>query len=366
VSDQGQLPGLPLRRAHLRRIAEHPGLGGTRATVRRQSLQFVERLAALVAAICLLLAVGTLGYVIAEGTSIGFGFVWALDTVATVGSIPEPASTAGQIVKVVLIVLGVGTLFYALVTVAEFFVAGHLAGLLEERRVLKKIDSLSDHVLICGFGRVGRQAARDLQAAGCDLVVLDNNPEQTREHAEAIGAPFIEGSPSDDEVLLSAGIMRAAGVMACVDSDAENIFIALTARELRSEITIVARASVEDSESKLRRAGADRIVSPYRESGAEMARSILHPQVTGVVEVAPEYRMEEIEVTAGASGAGRTLGEVRGEATIVALRRADGAVEPQPSPDEVLGEGDVLVAIGGARALERLEALMAPAGAARA
>jgi voltage-gated potassium channel len=158
--------------------------------------------------------------------------------------------------------------------------------------------------------------------------------------------------------------MRAAGVMACVDSDAENIFITLTARELRAEITIVARASVEDSESKLRRAGADRIVSPYRESGAEMARSILHPQVTGVVEVAPDYRMEEVEVTVGCAGSGRTLGELRGESTIVALRRADGAVQPQPSAGEVLREGDVVVAMGEARALERLEALMAPAGTA--
>ncbi len=365
MSDRGELPGLPLRRSQLRRIAEHPGLGGTRAALRRQALQFLERMAFLLAAICLLLAAGTLGFVLVEGTSAGFGFVWALDTVATVGTIPEPASTGGQIVKVGLIVLGVGTLFYALVTVTEFFVSGHLADLLEERRVLKKIDSFSDHVLICGFGRVGRQAGRDLRAAGRDIVVLDNNPEQTREHAEAIGAPFIEGSPSDDEVLRSAGIMRAAGVMACVDSDAENIFITLTARELRSEITIVARASVEDSESKLRRAGADRIVSPYRESGAEMARSILNPQVTGVVEVTPQYRMEEIEVTVGCSGAGRTLGEVRGEATIVALRRADGVVEPQPSPGEVLGEGDVVVAMGEAGALARLEALMAPAGTAR-
>jgi voltage-gated potassium channel len=205
--------------------------------------------------------------------------------------------------------------------------------------------------------------ARDLQAAGRDFVVLDNNPDETRELAEAMGAPFIEGSPSDDEVLRAAGIMRAAGVIACVDSDAENIFITLTARELRSDIAIVARASVEDSESKLRRAGADRIVSPYRESGAEMARSVLHPQVTGVVEVAPEYRMEEIEVTGGCAGAGRSLEEVRDSATIVALRRADGSVEPQPPSDAVLEEGDVVVAIGEAKALERLETLMAPAGA---
>jgi voltage-gated potassium channel len=360
VSERGQLPGLPLRRAGLRQIAAHPGLGGARAALRRQLLEFVERLVILGAAIVALLAVGTVGFVIAEDTSVGFGFVWALDTVATVGSIPEPASTAGQICKVGLIVFGVGTLFYALVTVTEFFVSGHLSGLLEERRDLRMIDALSDHILICGFGRVGRQAARDLRAAGREFVVLDNNPEETRERAGAMGAPFVEGSPSDDEVLRSAGIMRAAGVMACVDSDAENIFITLTARELRSDIAIVARASVEDSESKLRRAGADRIVSPYRESGAEMARSVLHPQVTGVVEVAPEYRMEEIEVTAGCAGAGRSLEQVRGSVTVVALRRGDGSVRPQPPADTVLSEGDVVVAIGELGALEELEALMAP------
>ncbi|MGB7589255.1 MAG: TrkA family potassium uptake protein [Solirubrobacterales bacterium] len=364
MRDQGQLPGLTLRRSGLRQIADHPGLGATRSALRRQLLEFLDRLAILVVAICLLLAAGTAGYVLSEGTSVGFGFVWALDTVATVGSIPDPSTTAGQIVKVGLIIFGVGTLFYALVTVTEFFVSGHLSGLLEERRVLKKIDGLNDHILICGFGRVGRQAARDLRAAGQRFVVIDRNPEETREHAEAMGVPFVEGSPSDDDVLLSAGIMRAAGVVACVDSDAENIFITLTARELRSDITIVARASVEDAESKLRRAGADRIVSPYKTSGSEMVRLTLKPQVTGVVEVAPEYRMEEIEVTVGCEAAGKALEEVQGSSTIVALRHSDGAVEPQPPLDTVLQDGDVLVAVGETQALQRLESLMAPNGAA--
>lgn len=363
AGEQGRLPGLPLRRSRLREIADHPGLGETRAVLRRQLLEFLERLGMLVAAICLLLAAGTAGYALTEGTSVGFSFVWALDTVATVGSIPDPGSTGGQIVKVGLIVFGVGTLFYALVTVTEFFVSGHLSGLLEERRALRKIDSLQDHILICGFGRVGRQAARDLRAAGRDFVVIDSNPAETREHAEAMGAPFIEGRPSDDHVLRSAGIMRAAGVMACVDSDAENIFISLTAREMRADITVVARASVEDSEKKLRRAGADRIVSPYKTSGSEMVRLTLQPQVTGVVEVAPEYRMEEIEVTVGCEAAGRTLEEVRGSSTIVALRHGDGSVEPQPPDQTVLHDGDVLVAMGETHVLERLEALMAPATA---
>jgi voltage-gated potassium channel len=312
-------------------------------------------------AICVLLAAGTAGYMVTEGTSVGFGFVWALDTVATVGSIPEPVNSGGQVLKVGLIVFGVGTLFYALVTITEFFVSGHLSGLLGERRALKKIDSLSDHILICGFGRVGQQAARDLQAAGRRFVVIDSNPAETREHAEAIGAPFIEGSPSDDETLRAAGIMRAAGVMACVDSDPENIFITLTARELRSDITVVARASIEDSESKLRRAGADRIVSPYKTSGSEMVRYALHPQVSGVVDVAPEYRMEEIEVTAGCEAAGRSLEEVRGSSVIVALRHPDGTVRPQPPADSVLQDGDVLIAMGETGALERLESLLAPA-----
>jgi len=245
--------------------------------VLRGQLPGLTRLALLALALCLLLVAGTIGYAVSEDTSIGFGFVWALDTVATIGSIPEPASTAGQVIKVVLIVLGVGTLFYALVTVAEFFVAGHLSGLLDERRALKKIDSLNDHVLVCGFGRVGRQVARDLRAAGRDFVVIDTDVEGTREHAEATEAPIIHGRASDDDILHQAGIMRASGLIACVDDDAENVFITLSARELRAEMTIVARASVEDTERKLRRAGADRVVSPYKESGSEMVRLALDP-----------------------------------------------------------------------------------------
>ncbi|MEX2105480.1 MAG: TrkA family potassium uptake protein [Solirubrobacterales bacterium] len=360
MGDAPQLPRVPIGRRGLREIADHPGLGGARAALRRQLLQFLERLTMLVAAVCALLVAGTIGFAITEGTSIGFSLIWALDTVATVGSIPEPTGTAGQIVKVALIVLGVGTLFYALVTVTEFFVSGHLSGLLEERRTLRKIDSLSDHILICGFGRVGRQAARDLSAAGRPFVVIDTNPEQTREFAEAIGAPFIEGSPSDDETLRTAGIMRASGVMACVDSDPENIFITLTAREMRSDITIVARASLEDSEKKLRRAGADRIVSPYKASGSEMTRFALHPQVSGVVDVAPEYRMEEIEVMPGCEGVGKTLEEVRGSSVIVALRHPDGSVQPQPPGEAMLAGGDVLVAMGETGVLARLENLLAP------
>jgi voltage-gated potassium channel len=242
------------------------------AQLRGELRQFLRRLAILLGAIGILLLAGTAGFALTEGTSVGFGFVWSLDTVATVGSIPEPTSTGGQVVKVVLIVLGVGTLFYALVTVTEFFVAGHLSGLLQERRLLNEIDALQDHILICGFGRVGRQAARDLRTEGRDFVVIDTNIEATRAHAAELEAPIVHGAASDDSVLRRAGIMRAAGVIACVDSDAENVFITLTVREMRPDLPIVARAAAEDSERKLRHAGADRVVSPYKESGSEMVR----------------------------------------------------------------------------------------------
>ena len=147
---------------------------------------------------------------------------------------------------------------------------------------------------------------------------------------------FINARPSDDEALRDAGIARARAIVACVDSDAENIFIALTARELRPDIAIVARASQEENESKLRRAGADRVISPYKSSGTEMARLALHPNVTGTMDVAAEYRLEEITVQPGSAGAAQTVGDVRGGSFIVGVRHADGSFRPQPAADTLL------------------------------
>jgi voltage-gated potassium channel len=307
---------------------------------------------------------GSVAYSLSQDVSLWKGFLFTLDTVATVGSAPEPDDLPGQVTKVMLIVLGVGTLFYALVTVTEFFVAGHLGEILEERRTLKQVEDLSGHHLICGFGRVGRQVARDLQVGGDKFVVIDEL-DDNKDIADQMGAPFLLGRPSDDEILRAAGIERAVSVLACVDSDAENIFICLTAKELRADITVVARASVEDSEKKLRRAGADRVISPYKSSGAEMARLALQPQVTGVVDVAPEYRMEEIDVSEGCEASGKTIAQVRGTTTIAAVRSSDGKVHPQPPSDTVLRAGDVLVAMGTVEALHKLESLFVP-GPARA
>src|SRR3954470_8948362 len=315
-----------------------------------------RRLGMLVIALGVLIAGGTVAYAIAENESVWDAFIWAVDTVATTGSIQGPKDTAGEIVKVVLTFLGVGTLFYALVTTTELVVTGELGTLLSERRARRMTERLRDHYIVCGFGRVGGQVARDLRAAGALYVVIDEDPAN-RDAAYAPGVRFILARPSDDEALRDAGIARARAVVARVDSHAQNIFIALTARELRPDIAIVARASQEESESKLRRAGADRVISPYKSSGTEMARLALHPNVSGTMDVAAEYRLEEITVQRGATGAARTIGDVRGGSFIVGIRHADGSFAPQPDADAVLHEGDVVMAIGTARTLERLEEL---------
>ncbi|MGA2321609.1 MAG: potassium channel protein [Solirubrobacteraceae bacterium] len=307
-----------------------------------------------------LLLAGALGLALSEGVGIWYGFRWALATAATVGGFPQPHTTTGQIVLVALTLLGIGTLFYALATVAEFFVAGHLADLLAVRRMQKMIDSLTGHHIICGFGRVGRQVARDLRAARADCVVVDSDAEN-RSLAEMLGVCFIEGDASDDAVLVEAGIARARSIIACADSDANNVFITLTARELRGDISIVARAAIEDTEKKLKRAGADRVISPYKASGTEMARLALHRQLSGVVDVDVQYRMEEIEVGEACEGLGQTVGDIRGGSMIVGLRRG-AEFQPQPPAETPLLPGDIIIAMGTPPALERLERVLEDRG----
>ena len=329
-----------------------------REHARREVRLFIRRLGILLIVLGGIVIAGTIGFAAIEHVSPAYGFEWTIDTVTTLGSIPDPADSWARALKVGLELFGIGTLFYALATVAEFFVSGQLSGVLEERRIEKMINSFTDHYIVCGYGRVGRQVARDLRSAGAKYVVIDPNPAN-REAALATGAPLIESQPSEDEILKEAGIERALGVIACVDSDAENIFISLTARELRSDIFIVARASAEDSEKKMLRAGADRVISPYKTSGAQMARVALRPQVAGALDVA-DYRMEEIEVSPVCDGVGKKIAEVSGPALIVAVRHPDGELETQPPPQTVLNSGDLIIAMGAPTAVERLERMFQP------
>jgi voltage-gated potassium channel len=329
-----------------------------RVRARREVRMFARRLTFLFALLAALIIIGTLAFALTEGSSVAYSFAWTLDTVTTLGSIQDPHDPGGRIVVVLLELFGIGTLFYGLATVAEFFVSGQLSGLLDERRTQRVIDSYTDHFIICGFGRVGRQVARDLRQAGVHHVAVDSDPGH-RELAASMGVRYIEEEAADDDVLRKAGIDRARALIACVDSDAENIFIALTARGLRQDLLIIARASAEDSEKKLRQAGADRVISPYKTSGSEMARVALHPQVGGALQLA-DYRMEEIDATAGSDGVGKTIEQVRGDSVIVAIHHTDGRLAPQPSPDTVISAGDMLVAIGNAVALEQLESAFQP------
>jgi voltage-gated potassium channel len=247
------------------------------AQARHEVLRFARRIAILVALLILLLLSGAAALATFEDVSYWRGLLWSLDTVATIGSIPEPDTLGGQFAKVILITLGLGTMLYVLITLTELFVAGDLSGLLEARRMQNKISHIKDHYLICSFGRVGRQVARDLSAAGVPFVVIEDNPA-VREAIDEMGVLHFEGRPYEDEVLIEAGIERARGMIACMDSDAENIFATLTARQLRPDLHIVARAAEEASERKLVAAGANEVISPYKTSGHAMATLALDPE----------------------------------------------------------------------------------------
>jgi voltage-gated potassium channel len=249
------------------------------ATARREIGHFLRRLITLLAALTVLTLVGATVLSIAENVSWWRGIVWSVDIVATIGSLPHPDTVTGELVEIVLISFGLGTLFYLLVTFVELFVAGHMTGLLEVWRMERRIQELRGHYLICGFGRVGQQVARDFQEQGVEFVVIDENAD-VREAMDELGVLYLHGSGSDDALLREAGIEHARAVIACVDSDAENIFITLSARELAPEIEIIARASQESSERKLLRAGASDVISPYKASGRAMARIALSARPT--------------------------------------------------------------------------------------
>lgn len=250
------------------------GVAPTPAVARREIGHFLRRLAQLIAALSAFTVAAGAALAAFEGGTLWHGVMWAVDITATIGSYPSPETLGGELVKIVLITFGLGTLFYLLVTLVELFVAGHMTGLLGVWKMERRIEELRDHLLICGFGRVGQQVARDLIEADVDFVVIDDNVE-SREVMDEMGVLYIHGGAADDALLLKAGIQRARAVVACVDSDAENIFITLSARELAPEIEIVARAAQESSERKLMRAGANDVISPYKASGRAMARLAL-------------------------------------------------------------------------------------------
>jgi voltage-gated potassium channel len=324
-----------------------------------------RRLAGALALLLAVLVIGTVGYVV-----LGFGVLDALyqtvTTVATVGYREvQPLSTAGKIFTMVLILLGVGAALYAFSVLIETLVEGRLEDVLGRRRMERTIDEMHDHVIICGWGRVGRAIASEVTAAGRDLVVIDQDPARLDDCPH----PTIQGDATDDEILAHAGLDRAGAVVAAVDQDAENSFITLSARASRPDVFIVSRVRNIESEAKLRRAGADRVVNPQHIGGARMAAFVLRPHVAEFLDVVMrernlEYRLEEIEVVPGSPVEGSTLRDAhlrdRSGALVLALRAPDGQFVTNPSPDARIRPRHVLIAIGTEDELTELARIVTP------
>jgi voltage-gated potassium channel len=321
----------------------------------------------VLAAIVAVVVVGTVGYILIEGWSFLHSLYMTVTTIFTVGYGDEGLSSGGKVFTIVLIVCGVGTILYGLGSMVEFVVKGQLSGVFRRRVVKRQVDRLEGHYIICGFGRVGEAVARHFATHGASFAIIDNDPASLA-RAEADGFLVVQGDATVDEVLEAAGIKKAKGLVAAVGSDADNIFVTLSARVLNPWLFIVARASSDDTVSKLERAGADRVVSPYGIGGKRMATLMLKPLVSDYLEVATgggelEFRVEELELGAECCAIGRSIQDLavrkRTGSTILAVRRGStGAFDSNPSPESVLEQGDTIIAIGTPAEITKLEELI--------
>jgi voltage-gated potassium channel len=315
------------------------------------------------------IAIGTVGY-----HSFGEGwipsFYRAVVSVSLSGLDSKPASEGAQVFTVVLLLAGVAIFLYVAGAIAEAIASGLVTGAWQERRRRLTIEAMRNHFIICGYGRVGRRAAREFREADEPYVIVDFH-EDALEAARKNGDVLVEGSGTEDVNLLAAGIERARGLVASADSDVDNLYITLSARAARPDLLIVARASDDDAAKKLRMAGADRIIQPYSTAGREMAKLVLKPQVAAYLDVAStagseELQFEEIVVTPACASAGETIGELRVRdvtgALIIAVRKADGSFDTTPSPRLRLDVGDIIIGVGTVAELRALEELFAPDG----
>ncbi len=327
-----------------------------------------RRLFIALSAFVAVLLVGTIGFQAWIGEGWVESFYRAVVTTTLTGLDTAPPTAATKIFSVLLLLSGVLIFLYIAGAVVEMITRGVLGGSFAERRRRHVIETLHDHVIICGFGRVGRTIADDIVSAGRGCVVVDVNEESVA-LAEQLGIPVIHGDGAEDAELVRAGIHRAHALVACADSDEKNAFITLSARALQPELMIVARASSHATAEKLRRAGADRVVEPYSTAGRTMATQVLKPQVAALLEIAgaggsPGLRFEEIVVSAGCEACERTLRELdlrgRTGASVVAVRRADGELVASPGADLALAQDDVVVAVGSTEQIGGLEDVFAP------
>jgi voltage-gated potassium channel len=309
-----------------------------------------------------IMVAGTAGYLL-----LGFGLLDAIyQTVTTVTTVGfrevQPLSSTGMIFTIVLILCGVGTALYALGVLIQTLIEGDLRGVFGRRRMDRSIAELHDHVIVCGWGRVGRAIARDV-GGQVPLVIVDRDADRLADSP----SPWVAGDATDDHVLIEAGLPRARALVAALDSDAGNLFVTLSARALCPDLFIVSRVRVEESVEKLMRAGADRVVNPQSIGGSRMAAFVLQPHVTEFLDVVMhdrdiEFRLEEVVVPAGSVVAGKTLraAQIRDltGALVLALRNPEGGFVSNPAPEQPIAAGDVLIAIGTSDELRALGGLV--------
>jgi voltage-gated potassium channel len=329
---------------------------------------FQRRIVGTTVAIVLILAVGTIGFRAMLDEPWHAALYRSVFTATLTGLDSQPRGVGAELLTIGLALAGVAIFGY-LATQAVAAIAHEVHGpTRRERRQRRMIQQLENHFIICGYGRVGRRAAEEITASGEPFVVLDMTADALDAAREG-GVLYVEGRGTDDGSLTTAGIERARGLIASADSDAENVYITLSARSRRPDMMIVARASDAEAERKPHLAGANRVVRPYSTAGVAMAKLALKPQVAAFLEMVGSHagsdlRFEEIEVTREYPQAGRTIRELRVRSTtgavIVALRKRDGTFDTTPEPDVPLEVGDVLIAIGTEPELRSLEDLFAP------
>jgi len=330
----------------------------------QQRLELLRRIRLSIVLFTIVVAVGIAGYMAIEGWPFKDALYMTIITVTTVGYREvNPLTSAGQYFTIFIALAGVGTAFYLFVSTAEFMIEGHLKGFLAVRKLEKEIARLDNHYILCGFGRVGENVAGEFKVAGERFVIIENNPERV-EDARSKGYLCIEGDASSDEILIKAGVERARGLVAAVDSDADNVFVTLTARVLNPGINIVARAILEESKEKLIRAGANKVVSPSRIGGKRIASIMLRPLVTDYLDVVTsskelEFSLEELIVSDTSKVKGMTIEEAnirkRTGAVILAIRKRTGEFNTAPSSKTILDEGDHLVVLGTRNQLEAIQ-----------
>jgi voltage-gated potassium channel len=312
------------------------------------------------AVVAAVVVIGTAGFVILQRWPFGDAVYMTVITLTTVGfrEVRE-LDGAGRAWTMILSVAGVAIIFGSVGIVAESVLGEVASGRQERRRMEERIAGLRGHYVICGYGRVGATVARELVHGGRRVVVIDVNPESL---AEAIrdGHDVVEGDATSDATLRRAGIDRAGGLITTIDSDANNVYVTLSARSLNPGLFIVARANLEGSEAKLLQAGANRVVSPYTRAGRQIAELAIRPRVADFIDLALShgqlaFSIEEVEVAGGGPLEGQTIGALRDDGIFaLAIVRGESDYVPNPPTDRALQAGDSLIASGTSEVLRQL------------